>query len=120
MVRHAAAPSVAATSWLVVSCARLLTLVTAFAGGVRFAYEINNGSDAYKSNPLRVALPESMLIRNVIWSFTLGGAQSFFVDQRAWDERGLGFNIVLCVLSYPLVGYAVVKATLQLNFIVPL
>ena len=50
----------------------------------------------------QVALPESMLIRNTIWSYALGGVQIWFVDEAAWVARGLGFGIFLIVLSVPL------------------
>ena len=110
------APSV---MWLAASVARLLTLVTAVTCGLRFAAEVFSSAAVpkYKLNPLRVALPESMLIRNTIWSYALGGVQLLFVDEAAWVARGLGFGVVLIVLSAPIILYPTVKALLHLNFV---
>ena len=110
------APSI---MWLAASVARLLTLVTAVTCGLRFACEVFSSAPLpkWKSNPLRVALPESMLIRNTIWSYALGGVQLLFVDESAWAARGLGFGIFLIALSTPIVLYPAAKAVLHLNFV---
>ena len=112
----ALAPSV---MWLAASIARLLTLVTAVVCGLRFAGEVFSSAPLpkYKLNPLRVALPESMLIRNAIWSYALGGVQLLFVDEAAWVSRGLGFGVTLIVITTPIILYPTIKALLHLNFV---
>ena len=106
----------ASAAWLTVTLARMLALSSALVCGVRFGKEAFTGSSLWRRNPMRVALPEAMLLRNAMWSYSLAGASIWFVDEAAWEAKHPLLQALSLAVAAACTSRAAFKAVQHLIF----
>ena len=106
----------ASAAGLTVTLTRLLALSSALVCGVRFGKEAFTGSSLWRRNPMRVALPEAMLLRNAMWSYSLAGASIWFVDEAAWEAKHPLLQALSLAVAAACTSRAAFKAVQHLIF----